>query len=287
MSSVLEFGFDDAKIIKNQSIDKFSQAKPGQKDRVAVIAFKKFHEGVLNTKAKEKGAPLTDEEKAGFITKVDAKIAEKLGKEVAALTEVDRLDIQSPRFGMAYTHFGEAVGSIRCLSKYEGSTIVKPEICCDKLGDADQTVATVIMTYPLENDKVDMDLLKARKYTNFYIWKMAGKKFKKLESAYSDARNDQRFTIDLRVTLDGDPKFQKQLIEGAGGATWARDDMDPAVRAWILDMGLKAWKHVGNNLGFEMTKDKLMEKLNAGASHAESSSEAAPRLVSGYAGLID
>jgi hypothetical protein len=289
--SILEFGFDESKIIKNQSIEKYTQSKPGQRDRVAVIAFKKHHDGVLARKAAEKKAPLTDEEKAGYIAKIDAKIAEKLGKDVKDLTEVDRLNIEAPRFATAFTHYGEGVGNIRCLSKYEngqnGPVVVKSEVCCDKLGDAEQTVVTVNMTYPLDNDQVDMDLLKARKYTNFWLWKLASKKFKKVESVYADARNDNRATIDLRVTLDGDPKYQKQLIEVAGGATWAREDLDPAVRTWILEQGLRAWKHVGNHLGFEMTKDKLMEKLNAGASHAEASSEAAPRLVSSYDKLID
>jgi len=286
----MEFGFDDAKVIKNQSIDKFQQAKPGQKDRVSIISFKRFHDVVLGAKTKEKGAPLSDEEKATYIAKIDTKLAEQLKKPVSELTEVDRLDVKSPRFGVAFTHFGEAVGSIRCLSKYEGSTMTKAELCCEKLGDADQTVASVVMTYPLDNDgKVDLDLLKARKYTNFYIWKMSGKKFKKLESAYADARNDNRFTIDLRVTLDGDPKYQKQQIEAASLATWARDDMDPAVRAWILDQGLRAWKHIGNNLGFEMTKDKLIEKLSAGGgSHSSNEASAeAPKLVAGYDALID
>lgn len=289
MGDCLEFGFDDAKVIKNQSIDKFQQAKSGQKDRVAIISFKKFHEGVLKLKEKEKGSPLSDEEKATYIAKIDTKLAEQLKKPVSDLTEVDRLDTKSPRFAMAFTHFGEAVGSIRCISKYEGSTMVKSELCCEKLGDADQTVASVIMTYPLDNDgNVDLDLLKARKYTNFYVWKMSGKKFKKLEAAYADARNDNRFTIDLRVTLDGDPKYQKQQIEAASLATWARETIDPGVRQWILEQGLRAWKHVPGNLGFEMSKDKLIERLAAGSS--QSSSEAAaeqPKLVSGYDALID
>lgn len=289
MSDIMEFGFDDAKIIKSQSIDKFQQAKPGQRDRISIVSFKKFHDVVLATKAKEKGAPLTDEEKATYIAKIDAKLAEQLKKPVAELTEVDRLDIKSPRFGVAFTHFGEGVGTIRCLSRYEGSTLVKPEICCEKFGDADQTVAVVIMTYPVDNDgKVDLDLLKARKYTNFYIWKMSSKKFKKLEAAYADARNDNRFTIDLRVTLDGDPKYQKQVIEAASGATWAREDMDPSIRTWVLEQGLRAWKHISNHLGFEMTKDKLIERLSAGPVHSLGDASAdTPKLVSGYDALID
>jgi len=291
-SNIMEFGFDDAKVVKNSSVDKFQQAKPGQKDRISIISFKRFHDGALAAKAKDKGSALTDEEKAGYISRIDAKLAEQLKKEVKDLTEVDRLDIRSPRFGVAFTHFNEAVGTIRCLSKYEGSTIVKPDLCCDRFGDADQKVATIIMTYPVDNDgKVDLDLLRARKYTNFYVWQMSSKKFKKLEAAYGDARNDNRFTIDLRVTLDGDPKYQKQLIEAASGATWAREDMDPAIRAWVLDQGLRCWKHVASNLGFEMTKDKLIEKLaGAGGSHGSSSEAAAaeaPKLVTGYDSLID
>lgn len=287
-SNIMEFGFDDAKVIKNRSIDKFQQTKSGQKDRVSIISFKRFHDVVLAAKTREKGAPLSDDEKAAFITKIDSKLAEQLKKPVAELTEADRLDIKSPRFGVAFTHFGEGVGTIRCLSVYEGSTLIKPELCCEKLGDANQTIVVVVMTYPVDNDgKVDLDLLRARKYTSFYVWKMSSKKFKKLEAAYADARNDNRHTIDLRVTLDGDPKYQKQVIEAASGATWAREDMDPAIRAWILDQGLRSWKYVANNLGFEMTKDKLIERLSAGTSRSSNEASAeSPKLVSGYDALI-
>jgi hypothetical protein len=289
MSNCIEFGFDDAKIIKTVGVETFKQNRPGEKHRVSVIAFKKFHDEILMRKTREKGSPLSDEEKAGLFAKIDQKVAEQLGKPVEQLTEVDRLDIKKARFSVAFTHYGDGVGTIRCLSKYEGSTMVKPEECCNRFGDADQKVGTVIMTYPVDDKgQVDGDLLKMRKYTNFYIWVLSAKKFKKLEAAYTDARSDNREVIDLRVTLDGDPKFQKQQIEAASTAFWAREDCDPEVRAWILDQGLRAYKYVSNNLGFEMKLDKLMEKLG-GSSPAQVSSSAqaeTPKLVASYEDLI-
>lgn len=290
-SNVMEFGFDDAKVIKTVGVEVFKQNRPGEKHRVSVIAFKKIHDDILMRKAREKGAPLSDEEKAQLLVKIDQKIAEQLSKPVEQLTEADRLDIKKPRFSVAFTHYGEGVGTIRCLSKYEGSTMVKPEECCNRFGDADQKVGTVIMTYPTDDKgQVDGDLLKMRKYTNFYIWVLSAKKFKKLEAAYTDAKNDKRDVIDLRVTLDGDPKFQKQQIEAASTAFWAREDCDPEVRAWILDQGLRAYKHVSNNLGFEMKLDKLMEKLGvSGSGSAQISSGAqaeTPKLITSYDDLI-
>lgn len=293
-SNVMEFGFDDAKVIKTVGIETFKQTRSGEKHRVSIIAFKKFHDEIVIRKTREKGAPLTDEEKAQLFAKIDEKLAEQLKKPVEQLTETDRLDIKKPKFSVAFTHYQDGLGTIRCLSRYEGSTMVRPEECCNRFGDADQKVGTIVMTYPVdEHGQVDVDLLKMRKYTNFYVWSMSAKKFKKLEAAYVDARNDKREVIDLRVTLDGDPKYQKQQIEAASTAYWAREDCDPEIRAWILDQGLRAYKYVSQNLGFEMKLDKLMEKISGLPGGSSSSAQISagaqadtPKLVGGYDDLL-
>lgn len=294
MSDVMEFGFDDGKVIKNQGVELWKQSRPKEKSRVSIISFKKFADVVLARKAKEKGAALSDQEKAEIIAKVDAKLSEQLKKPVDQLTEADRLDIKSPKFAYAFTHYGgenSGIGTIRCLSKYEGNTVLKPEVCCDKFGDADQTVGVVVLTYPVGDDlQVDEDLLKQRKYTGIHIWKLSSKKFQKLQTSYAEARADSRFVPDLSVELDGDPKYQKQNISALSSAVWARETMDPAVRAWVLDQGLRAWKYVSNNLGFEMKKDKLIEKLGGGSAAPQMSSASSaerPALVQSYDTLID
>lgn len=290
-NGVMEFGFEEAKVIKIQGVDQFKQSRPGQKDRITIVAFKKYIDGVFLTKAREKGSALTNDEKHDLIVRVDGKLAEQLKKPVAELTEVDRLEIKSPKFYFAFTHFSDGVGSVRCLSTYEGSTCTKPEVCCNKMGDADQTVATVVMSYPVDDTlQVDMEDMAKKKHTHFWIWKLSSKKFKKLEGAYIDARSDGRSIIDLKVTLDGDPKYQKQEISNAGNATWARQEFDPAIRGWILDQGLRAQKYVNNSLGFEMTKEKLIEKLGgqaaAAAAHSGEASADAPKLVTDYTSLL-
>lgn len=298
MSDAIEFGFDDAKVIKNQTIDQFKLSKAGERARISVVSFKKFHDSVLALKTKEKGSPLTDEEKAGYISKIDAKILENLKttnpqKEIKDITEVDRLDIKQPRFIFAFTHFDKnegGVGTIRCLSKYEGNTVVKSELCCDKFGDAEQTVACVVLKYPIDKDcQVEMDIFKMKKMTEISVWRMSSKKFKNLESTYQDARNDKRFCVDLRVTLEGDPKFKNLKIETAGGATWAREDIDPGIRHWVLDQGLRAWKHVSNSLGFEMSKEKLSERLAGSKSGGQISADAQaeqPKLIESYESML-
>ena len=47
MSDAIEFGFDDAKVIKNQGIDQFKLSKDGERARVSVISFKKFHDDII------------------------------------------------------------------------------------------------------------------------------------------------------------------------------------------------------------------------------------------------
>jgi hypothetical protein len=290
MSDIINISFDEAKTVKVTGVDKFTQNKHAQQSLVSIISFRPFHEKIINKKANEKGSTLTSEEKADIILNVDKQIAKQLNKEVTALTEVDRLDIKSPKFGVAFTHFNEIVGTIRCLSEYEGSVLTKAELCCQKFGDADQKVATVIMTYPVTDDgQVDYDLLKAKKYTNFYIWQLAAKKFKKITDVYNDARRDKADVIDLRVILDGDPKFQKQEIKRASTAFWATEECAPEIRQWILEQGLRSYKYVAQNLGFEMTKDKLIEKLATGSSSAPNqvkSGESHPVLVQSYEDYI-
>ena len=295
MSNIMDFGFDDSKVIKTAGVEKYKQDRPGKVDRVSLVAFKTFHDVLLAAKAREKGAALTDDEAAEICTKIDSKLAENLGKKPDELTEADKLDIKSPRFSFAFTHWGDGVGSIRCLSSYQGTTLVKPAQCCDKLGDAEQTVGTVIMTYPVDrNNQVDMALLLEHKYTEFWIWKLSSKKFKKLEGAYIEARNDDppRPVIDIKVELDGDPRYQKQLISVASSATWAREDTDAAVRQWIMQQGLRSYKYVSNNLGFEMKADTLAEKLGGQAASAAAlaaspeTSASKPALQASYDDLL-
>jgi hypothetical protein len=290
MSDIVEFSFDDSKAIKTNAIEAFKQTRNGEKNRVSVVAFKKFSDTVIAQKAREKGSALTEQEKLELITKIDKKLAEQLGKSVEALTEADRLDIKSPRFAFAWTHYRDGIGGFKCLSTYEGSTVVKPEICCNKFGDADQTVGTIIMTYPVKDGlQVDEELLAARKYVNFHSWKMSAKKFKKIEDAYREARGDEKYTIDLSVTLDGDPKYQKQVITGGSSAVWARGKPDSEVRSWILDQGLRAWKHVPGLIGFELKKEKLLEKMGISGGSQQlpgGHNEDSPRLVSSYDDLI-
>ena len=293
MSGIIDFGLDDAKIVKASGAELFKQSKSGEKHRVSVISFKRYHDGILAKKAAEKKAPLTDQEKADLTAKIDENLAKQLQKDANSLTEVDRLDWKAPRFSVGFTHYNADVGIIRCLSKYEGSVVTHKELCCDRFNEADQTVACVVMTYPCdENLQVEADILKARKMTNFYIWRMGSKKFKKLEATYIDAKNSKIDIIDLKVTLDGDAKFQKQQIESCQGAAfWAREDTSPEVRNWILDQGLRIYRHVSSNIGFEITKDKLIEKLgaasqsNAALSSGESAA-ATPKAVPSYEDLL-
>lgn len=298
--SIMEFGFDDAGHIKPSGMDKWKQSKHGEINRVCIVSFNRFHDAVLKNKAREKDAPLSDEEKSEILLKVDGKLAEKLGKKVSDLTDTDRIDIKSPKFWNSFAHFDEptekggfGVGTFRCLSKWRGSQMLQQEICCKKFREPDQKVACVIMTYPMNKDKgVDLDLLKQKKYTEFFVWVLSAKKFKKIEQAYVEARGDEKFIIDLKVELDGDPKYQKQLITLGSMCPWAKPDFDPEVRTWILEQGLRAQQHVNQHLGFRITREKLLEKIESGKTartlDSSSSSAASPSnaLSQGYDDLI-
>jgi hypothetical protein len=280
MSSVQEFALDEGKVIKTQEIEVFKQNK-AEKSRISVIAFKKFHDMVLSSKAKDAGRPLSDQEKAEIIAKVDLKLAEQLKKDPKDLTEVDRLDIKRPKFSVSFVHYKDGVGTVRCLGTYEGGNLVQSEICCKEMGDATQAVGTIIMVYPVdEHLQADMDLLKQKKYTYFRMWKMTAKKFKQLEGSYIGARNEGVHFPDFKVTLDGDPKYQNQKIESGGTAVWAREGVDAEIRQWVLEQGLRNYKHISKNLGYEMTREKLIERLGSSVPQLSKEAGAATPLLS-------
>jgi phenylpyruvate tautomerase PptA (4-oxalocrotonate tautomerase family) len=266
MSDILEFGFDEAKMVDTGEVDKFRQTAHGEVSRISIVSFKKFSEIVFSSKAKEKGSPLTDQEKADLIQRTDAKIAEKLGKEVSELTEADRLDIRQPKFAMSRVHFKDGLGTIRCLSEWKDKEVVKKKVCCEKLGAPEQAVSVVVMSYYLDEEKQpDLDFLLKKKGVKFQIWKLSPKKFRgQVEPEYKEARNRGWPVVDLKVTLDGDQKYQKQAISATATALWAADDFDPDVRKWILDNGIRMSKSLDSVLGFAMKEEKILEKLGMG-----------------------
>lgn len=291
MSSIVEFGFDDGKTIKSAGIEKWKQGRSGESNRVSIIAFKRYYDVILAGKVRDKGSDLSDQEKAELSRSIDEKLAKSFGKTVEELTDVDRLDIKQPKFSFAWTHFGEGVGTIRCHGKYEGTTLKQPGPCCDKLGDAEQTVATVVLIYPVdEHLQVDQDDLMKKKHTTVGIWSLGHKKFKKLEGVYISARKDKREIIDLSITLDGDPKYQKQQIEYNATAFWALKETPREIYQWVLDQGVRGYKQVNANLGYEMSRDKLIERLglpggSAGALPAAATASA-PVAQTSYDDLI-
>lgn len=285
--SVISFGFDESKVIKPSGLERFKLGRPGEVGRISLVCFKTYAEVIIGQKGREKGSALTDEEKTEVIAKIEAKLKKNLGKE--ELTEADRMDIASPRFSFSFTHYDDKVGGLRCLSKYTGINVTKQDLCCEKFGDAEQTIATIVMVYPTNRDgTIDMDYLKAKKNIEFQTMKMSAKKFKKIESTYADARSSEESVIDLKVTLDGDPKFQKFQIESGRVAAWARKDSDPELKNWVIEQGIRCQKYVKNELGFEMSREKLVEKLNASSSQSSAETDAGrPKVQAGYNKLLE
>lgn len=302
MSDVLEFGFDDGKVIKDSSVEEFKLEKGG-KARISLVAFKKLSDGVILKKVKERFenfseeekakrplslSLLSDQEKLDVIAAVDKRIAEKLGKKPEEVKEIDRLDITKPKFWMGFTHYRDGVGTIRCMGTYKGTTLIEPGKCCEKIGDAEQRAVTIVLQYPIgEHMQPNLEMMKQRLYTNVLLYKMSAKQYKRLESTFVEAQSDGKPTMDLKTSIDGDPKFKKHLYETAS-CFWAREDFDPEVRAWILDQALRAAKHCPNNLGMEMTPQKFLEKLGESpAAMASGASEDRPKVQGSYVGLLD
>lgn len=303
MSDVMEFGFDDGKVIKNAGIEEFKLSKAGEKARISLIAFKKYSDGILAKKAKErwenmsaeeqKGKKLslglfTDSEKLEIITSIDKKLADKLSKPVTDLREIDRLDTTSPKFWMGFTHFRDGVGTFRCMGTYNGSTCVEAGKCCDDNGDAEQKAVTIVLKYPVgEHMQPDIEMMKKWQYTEVLLYKLSAKQYNRLEGSFLEARAEGKPRMDLKVTLDGDPKYKKHLYETAN-CVWGKEDFPEDVRDRILDQGLRASKHCPNNLGMELKLQQYLEKIGQSpAAMASGANEEKPKMVGGYAGLMD
>jgi len=302
MSDVMEFGFDDGKVIKNSGIDEFKLEKNG-KARISLVAFKKYSDGILAKKAQERWGNFTDEEKAKkplslalfsdaekleILANIDKKLAERLSKKVEDLKEIDRLDTTMPKFWMGFTHFKDGVGTMRCMGTYKGSSLIEAGKCCDDMGDAEQRAVTIVLKYPVgEHMQPNMEMMKQRLYTEVLLYKLSAKQYNRLEGCFVEARQEGKERMDLKVTLDGDPKYKKHIYETAN-CFWAREDFDPEVRAWILDQGLRASKHCPNNLGMEMKIAQYLEKVGQSpAAMASGANEDRPKMVGGYGSLID
>lgn len=268
MSDIVEFGFDDEVSIQNNTLEPFKQERTGQKDRVSIIVFKRHNDKVIEQKVKEaakEGKTLTEQEKAQIFASIDAKIAEKFKKPISEVQEIDRLDTRDPKWAYGWNHYREDVGVIKCMSTYEGPNVIKKRLCCQEIGEASQALATIIMRYPLlDNGDPDTDLLKMRKQVRFQAWKVSPKKFAQISERYLDERKDNnKYVLDLKLQLEGEPKFQKQIM-GSSTATWAREDVPLEVKQWILEAGITAMTKIKSVIGFEIKEEALVEKLRAG-----------------------
>ncbi len=287
-----EFDLDNTEAVKVKSIENFKQQKPGEKARLSIISFRKMSDVIIDRKQKEAGRHFSDSEKAEIIAEADKKLAAKLNKSVSQLTEVDRLSLDNVRLMTERTHYKDGIGTIRCMSKFEGNNLSQQEICCQHLGEPSQKIGTIVMKYPVDkHGKVNQDLLRNREYIEFYVWAFSPKKFDQIRSKYAEAKGDDppRSRIDLNVTLDGDPKYQKQLIEIASGTPFfLREDFPVDMRVWILDNGIRLFKHVSDSLGFSMKKDTLLEKLGLSSGSSYDDDKPTPQLnsASSYDDLI-
>jgi hypothetical protein len=300
---VMQFGFDDAEAVVNTELPVFLQSASERKSRISVISFKS-HVQVWIDKfvAENKALPSTDEINEQR-KKIDEKLADHLKKPVDELTEVDRLNIQVPAFASAMVHYKQGVGSVQCLSKWEKGSRVTNEICCDRMDEPKQKIGCAIAHYVGLDENLDpnMDVLRLKQGLKFNAWMMNPSKYTSVKVSYNDGRRQLRemeentgkklpAVFDLRCELDGDPKFQNQKLSHMG-CKWAHSTVPKEVQNFVLAQGLKIFKMLekGNKqMGYEISKEKLAEKLSSGSSSSGSSQDTAdkPQLNSNYDELI-
>lgn len=300
---VMQFGFDDADAVINTELPIYQQSASEKKSRISVISFKTHLQVWIDKFISENKAAPSTEEINEQRKKIDEKLSAHLSKPVDELTEVDRLNIQVPAFASAMVHYKQGVGSVQCISKWDKGSRTTNEICCERMEEPKQKIACSIVNYVALNDDLEpnMDVLRLKQGMKFNAWMMNPSKYTSVKVSYNDGRRQLRemeentgrklpAVFDLKCELDGDPKFQNQKLSHMG-CKWAHSSIPKEIQNYVLAQGLKIFKLIekGNKqMGYEISKEKLIEKLSSGSSSSSSSSASddRPQLNSDYDALI-
>jgi hypothetical protein len=215
------------------------KGEQGRTYRIALIYFNPIEASLIKrakAKAKADGKTLDKAKVIEAVKQALAKRAEKLGKAVDQLSEVDKLDLHNVRFKKVKAHYKEGVG-------YALSRLGKDGPEADKvwqmMGDVKTYFNTVVLIYPTSPDgKVN----KAQLGTAWQImpWRCHQGIYRALiDEADSLAENSIRIADqDLRAKCTVG-NYQNFDINAAGPAIWKRD---PKFQAMILNAAVDLYE---------------------------------------------
>lgn len=264
-SDDIGLGDDDKDRVKTNKVDWYKGEK-GRTDRVSFVYFHSYEANAL--KAAFRANPKLDA--AGqkkVIDETRAKLAEKLGKSVDALTPEELLDIREVKFKVNDVHFKEGQGFGYILSRL-GKDGEEADKVWGKLPAPKTTVTTALVIYPTSRDG---DLEKERLATGTKVlpWKFSGDKWEKIrrinkglaESGHSIGEYDLMFACK-------ETQYQQIDITQAGPALWRRN---PEFAKLVLKKALAIYDKLLP--GKAMTTDELRQRFGMGGGAADAGSD--------------
>jgi hypothetical protein len=239
---------DKGKVQSNQL--EWYKGEKGRTDRVALVYFNTV-DTTIRRRVLQQKPDLTVDQQRTVIVKARAQLAERLGKSVDQLDQVDLLDTTEARFKTVTASFKKEVGYVAWPK------VIPPgeEKIWAKAGERKDYVLTILLWYPTDREgDVDKDRLK---HFRVLPWRFAPEKydiFRKINKGLL-ADGSSISQIDLNFSCS-DTQYQKISITPAGSAIYTKN---PQLKRLVLEKAIAMYQKL--NPFKEMTIDELREKL--------------------------
>jgi len=264
-SQTVTLGKGQKKLSANQQ-DWLTLSTKGQKIRASFVYFNTFDVNLVSdfvAQCKDQGKPYTSEDlkKVGGVAL--KKLAEKLGKEVEALTEFDKIDTSRPAFKVLRSHYKEGVGSVLSRLGKDGPEADK---LWQSLGEPKTHATTLLLVYPCDDDgdvngEEFVRMVKAGKI-KLVPWKFSQKLYEKIYRANAPLIKMNTSLSQMDVIIEcTNPAYKDAEIQADGNATWLQHE---AIKKAVLEKAIPMYKDL--NPFREMTTEQLREKLGMGGS---------------------
>lgn len=233
------------------------KGEKGRTDRVALVYFNDIKASTLRraVRAKPELAKSKDEQKAVVIAKLK-ELAEKLGKSIDQLDQVDMLDVSESRFKAASAVYKEGLGYL----EWPKNLPADEEKVWKKLGDKRDYVFTVLLQYPTDRDG-DLDKDRLAKGWRVVPWRFSADKYdvlRKINKGLSESGSTIA-GIDLNFACT-DTNYQKLTITQAGPCIYLKSDK---FRRMVLEKATPLYEKLSLR---QLTTDELREKLGLSSS---------------------
>lgn len=243
-------GDEDRGKVNSNQIDWY-KGETGRTDRVALVYFNNIKQTLLRRGLKANPKMTKDEQKVLLLGGLQ-KLAEKLGKSLDQLDEVDMLDMGEARFRTLTSSYKQGIGYVEWPKKLTP----EEEKVWKKLGDKKDYVCTLLLQYPTDKDG-EVDRERLAKGWAIKPWRFPAKVYEAIRKANKGAaeHGNSVSSIDLNISCE-DAKFQKIAVTSSGPCIYLKNDKFKRV---VLEKAVSMYDKLSPFR--QMTTDELREKL--------------------------